>query len=183
MVLIVLMASMYKIIYKLDIMKKIKKIYLGTIVIIFLVAGCSNAAKSQGVIPKYERTVSKELYNSIVDVDSIFFDAYDNCKLDKIDSLISDDIEFYHDKGGLATSKKDIINAFQNNICGKVTRELLKGSIEVYVIKDYGAVEMGFHGFHNNQEKETGPTHFSKFVHIWHKQNNQWKLTRVISLH
>ena len=164
-------------------MKKINRIYLRTIVIAFLVAGCSNAAQSQAVIPKYERTVSKELYDSIVDVDSIFFGAYNNCNLGKIDSLISDNIEFYHDKGGLATSKKDIMSAFQNNICGKVTRELLRGSIEVYEIKDYGAVEMGFHGFHNNQEKETGPTHFSKFVHIWQKQNNQWKLTRVISLH
>lgn len=164
-------------------MNKTNRTFLSSIVMAFFVAACSNAAKAQTVIPKYERTVSKELYDSIVDVDSIFFEAYNNCKLDKIDSLISEDIEFYHDKGGLATSKKDIMIAFQNNICGKVTRELLKGSIEVYEIKDYGAVEMGFHGFHNNQEKETGPTHFSKFVHIWHKENNQWKLTRVISLH
>ena len=164
-------------------MKKTNKVYLVLIVIGFFVTACSNAAKSQAVIPKYERTVSKELYDSIVAVDSIFFDAYNNCKLDRIDSLISEDLEFYHDKGGLSTSKKEIMNAFQNNICGKVTRELLNGSIEVYQIKDYGAVEMGFHGFHNNQEKKSGPTHFSKFVHIWHKENNKWKLTRVISLH
>ena len=75
------------------------------------------------------------------------------------------------------------MEALKNNICGKVTRELLKGSIEVYEIKGYGVVEMGFHAFHNNQEKENGPAHFSKFVEIWHRENNQWKLTRVISLH
>jgi hypothetical protein len=164
-------------------MKKTNKIYLVTLVITFFVTACFNTVKSQDTIPKYQRTVSKEFYDSIVAVDSIFFDAYNNCKLDRLDSLISTDLEFYHDKGGLSTSKREIMEALKKNICGKVTRELLRGSIEVYEIKDYGAVEMGFHGFHNNQEKENGPTHFSKFVQIWHKENNQWKLTRVISLH
>ena len=75
------------------------------------------------------------------------------------------------------------MEAVKKNICGKVTRELLQGSIEVYEIKGYGAVQIGFHGFHNNQEKETGPTHFSKFIQLWRFDNNSWKLTRVISLH
>jgi Domain of unknown function (DUF4440) len=164
-------------------MKKINKTYLTTSVMILFATVCTTVLKSQNTAPKYQQTVSKEFYNSIVAVDSIFFDAYDNCKLAVMDSLISEDLEFYHDKGGLSTSKKEIMKALENNICGKVTRELLKGSIEVYEIKDYGAIEMGFHGFHNNQEKETGPTHFAKFVHIWRQVNNQWKLTRVISLH
>ena len=164
-------------------MRKMSKIYVVVSATLFFVTSCSNMVQSQDRIPTYQRTVSKELYDSIVALDSIFFEAYNNCKLYRMDSLISEDLEFYHDKGGLSTSKKEIMEALQNNICGKVTRELLKGSIEVYEIKDYGAVEMGFHGFHNNQEKQSGPTHFSKFVHIWHKENNQWKLTRVISLH
>jgi hypothetical protein len=138
---------------------------------------------SQVAIPNYEITVSKEFYNNIVYLDSLFFDAYNHCNIAVMDSLMSEDLEFYHDKGGFSNSKKETMEAVQKNICGKVTRELLKGSIEVYQIADYGAVQMGFHGFHNNQEKENGATQFSKFVHIWHKENNQWKITRVISLH
>ena len=164
-------------------MKKTNKRYLVILLVSFFVVAWSNVAKSQDATPKYQRTVSKELYDSIVALDSIFFNAYNTCNLKTMDSLLSEDLEFYHDKGGLSTSKKEIMKALENNICGKVTRELLKGSIEVYQIKDYGAVEMGFHGFHNNQEPDSGPTHFSKFVHIWHQVNNQWKLTRVISLH
>lgn len=163
-------------------MKKTNKIYLVLLLVSFFVAW-SDVAKSQNATPKYQRTVSKELYDSIAVLDSIFFNAYNNCNLKILDSLISEDLEFYHDKGGLSTSKTEIMQALKNNICGKVTRELLKGSIEVYEIKDYGVVEMGFHAFHNNQEKENGPAHFSKFVEIWHRENNQWKLTRVISLH
>jgi hypothetical protein len=116
-------------------------------------------------------------------MDSILFDAYNTCKPHVFESLISDDIEFYHVQGGLTTSKKDLVQAFKNNICGKVTRELLKGSIEVYRIPNYGAVQMGFHRFYNNQEKEQGVSRFSKFVHIWQRENSQWKLARVISLH
>jgi ketosteroid isomerase-like protein len=164
-------------------MKMINRTYVVILLVSFFVAARPTEVKSQVTTPEYQRTVSKELYDSIAALDSIFFNAYNNCNLKILDSLLSEDLEFYHDKGGLSTSKKEIMKALENNICGKVTRELLKGSIEVYQIKDFGAIEMGFHGFHNNQEKESGPTHFSKFVHIWHRVNDQWKLTRVISLH
>lgn len=143
----------------------------------------SVSASAQDITPRYEPNVSKEFYNNIVYLDSLFFAAYNHCNIPVMDSLISDDLEFYHDKGGFTNSKKETMEAVKKNICGKVTRELLKGSIEVYEIKGYGAVEIGFHGFHNSQEKETGKTHFSKFVHIWCFKNNTWKLTRVISLH
>ena len=109
-------------------------------------------------------------------------DAYNNCKLNVMEEIISEDLEFYHDQGGLMTSKQKLNEALKANICGKVTRELKKGSIEVYAIKGYGAVEMGLHGFHNNKEP-TSPLHYSKFVHIWKRDHGQWRITRVISLH
>jgi len=125
---------------------------------------------------------SKELYDEIVRMDSIWEDSYNNCKIDVQQQLISDDIEFYHDQGGLVKSKTQLANAYKNNICGKVTRELLKGSIEVYPIKDYGAVEMGYHRFHSIYDTDTN-SKYARFVHIWKKENGQWKITRVISLH
>ena len=126
---------------------------------------------------------SQELYDTIVHLDSIFFEAYNTCNLDKQAEFYSDSIEFYHDKGGLMTSKQDIIDATKRNICGKVTRELVNGSIEVYPIKDFGAVEMGLHKFHNNTEKEDKPSNAGKFIIIWQFKNNEWKIKRVISLH
>ena len=141
------------------------------------------ATSAQESIPKYEPNVSKEFYNNIVYLDSIYFDAYNNCNLAFIDSLTAEDLEFYHDKGGFSNSKKKTMEAIEKNICGKVTRQLLKGSIEVYEIKGYGAVQIGFHGFYAKQAKRPDNLHYSKFVHIWRFQNNTWKITRVISLH
>lgn len=157
--------------------------YIFVFAILLTILACSSAKHNiiSGV-PPY-RPESKELQDTIARLDSVLFDAYNTCKPDVFESLISDDIEFYHDRGGLSTSKKDLVQALKNNICGKVTRALLPGSIEVYPIPGYGAVEMGAHRFFNNQEKDQGWSHFSKFVHTWHKENGQWKLARVISLH
>ena len=124
-----------------------------------------------------------ELYNTIVAMDSTFFQAYNTCNLDKQAAIYSDNIEFYHDKGGLMTIKQDLIDGTKNNICGKVTRELVKGSIEVYPIKNFGAIEMGLHKFHNNTDKEGMFSHSSKFIIFWKNDNNIWTITKVVSLH
>ena len=126
---------------------------------------------------------SGELYADIVKMDSIFFHAYDICDTVTMASMISEDLEFYHDQGGLMTSKDSVMEAIKKNICGKVTRELVPGSIEVYPIAGYGAVEMGQHFFHNNQEPEPKEHSIGKFVQLWKNENGNWRLTRIISLH
>jgi ketosteroid isomerase-like protein len=127
-------------------------------------------------------TTPTSLYDSIAAMDAMWEDAYNNCKMDVMEDIISEDLEFYHDQGGLMTSKKKLNEALKANICGKVTRELKKGSLEVYPIKGYGAVEMGLHGFHNSKEPGA-QMHYSKFVHIWKSEKGKWRITRVISLH
>ncbi|MGZ5189428.1 MAG: nuclear transport factor 2 family protein [Flavisolibacter sp.] len=158
-------------------------LFLMLVVITLFYSGCTNQKTTPTAgLPVYVPE-SKELHDSIVRMDSLFFDSYNNCKLDVFESFISEDLEFYHDRGGLSTSKPGLVEAIKNNICGKVTRELLAGSIEVYPIPNYGAIELGVHRFHNNQEKDKGPSRFSKFVQIWHNENGKWKLSRVVSLH
>jgi hypothetical protein len=155
--------------------------FMAIVLLIFSIACASRQAQQSGV-PDY-MPEDKALHDTIVQVDSLLFNAYNTCKLEIFEQMVSEDVEFYHDRGGLTTSKKQLVEALKNNICGKVTRELLKGSIEVYRIPGYGAIEMGAHRFFNNQEKESGPSRFSKFVHTWKWENDRWQLARVISLH
>lgn len=124
---------------------------------------------------------SIELYHTIVKMDSVYFDTYNNCKIAKMDSLTADDIEFYHDRGGFSHSKKELLASIKKNICGKVTRIITPGSIEVYEIPGYGAVQFGYHSFRNINEP--GESHPSKFVTLWRLKDRQWQITRVISLH
>jgi ketosteroid isomerase-like protein len=135
-----------------------------------------------GLKPKNDPDHIPTLYDTIVALDARWEDAYNNCKMDVMEQLISEDLEFYHDRGGLMTSKQKLNEALKNNICGKVKRELKKGSIEVYEISGFGAVEMGMHGFLPSNSK--GPAdHYAKFVHVWKRQRGKWQITRVISLH
>lgn len=152
-----------------------------SILLVVITLSCSTTKHPwQLQVPTY-KPESQELYDSIAHLDSVWADSYNNCKLEVQDLLISDNLEFYHDRNGIMTSKTALIEALKNNICGKVTRELLEGSIEVYPIPNYGAVEMGYHRFHNKIEKTM--SNFARFVHLWHRENGQWKMTRVVSLH
>lgn len=123
-----------------------------------------------------------ELYKTISGLDQQYFDAYNSCDLTIQANLYAEDIRFYHDKGGLSTVKKDIMEAIKNNICDKVTRTLVKGSLEVHEIPEYGAVAMGLHSFYNNQEPNAKAKP-SKFIMIWKKTNSYWEIAEVISLH
>jgi hypothetical protein len=125
---------------------------------------------------------SQELYNTIVHMDSVYFNAYNSCDMDKQAAIYADSIEFYHDGSGLQTSKKMLLAAIKENICGKVTRVLVKGSIEVYQIPNFGAVEIGLHRFINHAENNS-LSRPDKFIVIWRHNNDQWQITRVISLH
>ncbi len=151
------------------------------IIVISFLSCKTESEKKDNQIRKYT-PANKNLFNEIIAMDKEFFDAYNNCDLKKQADIYSDDIEFFHDKGGLMTSKQDIIDGTERNICGKVTRTLLKESVEVYPIHNYGAVQIGFHKYYNNQEPnaESIP---AKFILIWHNQNGKWKIKKVVSLH
>jgi ketosteroid isomerase-like protein len=132
-------------------------------------------------IPKYKAT-NTELHTDIIKMDSIYFDAYNTCDIKTQVSIYADDIEFFHDKGGLSTDKKELLKSLKENICNKVTRTLIKGSVEVYPIKNYGAIQIGYHKFYNKLEPKAKSAP-SKFIVVWKKENNNWKMTKVISLH
>jgi hypothetical protein len=101
--------------------------------------------------------------------------------LEKFAAFFVDDVEFYHDQGGVTLGKQELTNSVKKNICGKVTRELVPASLQIYQMKGYGAVEMGVHRFHHPGHDDTEPVGEGKFIHLWHYKDGAWKITRVIS--
>jgi hypothetical protein len=121
-----------------------------------------------------------QLFKTIQSLDTKLFDAYNHCDLTTLGSLVSEDLEFYHDKTGLAVGRQVFVDAIKNNICGKVTRELVPGTLEVYPIAGYGAVEIGVHTFHH--PGDPGNIGEAKFVTLWQQQKDgSWMVTRAIS--
>jgi Domain of unknown function (DUF4440) len=137
-----------------------------------LAAPLAHAQSDQGLPP------TDPLYKTIASLDTALFDAYNTCNLEKMGSMVSDDLEFYHDQTGLSTGRQSLLDAIKNNICGKVHRELV-GTLEVYPIKGYGAVEIGVHRFtHPGDATNVGE---AKFVQLWRLKDGTWQLTRVFS--
>lgn len=124
---------------------------------------------------------SNELYREIEQMDEIMFNAFNEKDIEKFKSLFTSDLEWFQDNGGLLnydTVFTNFSNMFKNE--NRLTRKLVKGTLEVHPIKDYGAIETGMHEFRHmeNGKEEIGTF---KFLMIWQKKDNQWKISRVVS--
>ena len=124
---------------------------------------------------------SDDLFRTIASLDVALFDSYNKCDLQKFATFFVEDVEFYHDQSGLTHGKQNLTDSIRKNICGKVTRELVPGTLQVYPMRGYGAVEIGIHRFHHPQAEAQEPVGEAKFIHLWQNKDGAWKITRVIS--
>lgn len=123
----------------------------------------------------------EELAKAVAALDAALFDSYNRCDLTRFASFFAEDVEFYHDQGGVTLGRAALTESVKKNICGKVTRELVPGSLQVYYMKGYGAVEIGVHRFHHPGQEDTEPVGEAKFIHLWQYKDGAWRITRVIS--
>lgn len=124
--------------------------------------------------------VPDRLFETVAALDEKLFNAYNHCELAAMSSLVADDLEFYHDKTGLSVGKNVFLDAIRDNICGKTQRELVPGSMEVYRLDHYGAVETGRHRFRHPGHEEIGVGE-AKFITVWRFKDGNWQMTRAIS--
>ncbi len=161
---------------------KSTKNYLGLLLLLVMIA-CNDSPDQKKEEVKAYTPVSAELFAEIAHMDSVMFDAFNNRDLDRLMSTFDSSLEFYHDLGGVTNYEQNKINfagAIERNKTTGLRRDLVPGTMEVYPIKDYGAIETGLHRFcHDEKGKQDCGTF--KFLHIWQKKNGQWKVTRVVS--
>jgi hypothetical protein len=112
-------------------------------------------------------------------LDTELFAAYNDCDLAAFGTLLAPDIEFYHDKGRLMLGRQPVVDAVQKNICGKVRREPIEGTLTTYPMDDYGLLQLGEHRFCTADTKTCTGT--ARFVHLWRHADGAWQATRIIS--
>lgn len=119
--------------------------------------------------------------------DSIFWKGFNSCDLEIMTAYVSDDLEFYHDKSGLSVGKSNFIATTKKNLCNtasnwRLRRQVVKGSVKVFPLNNYGAIISGEHVFYvNHGNKPEYLDGIAKFTHVWHLKNGIWKMTRVLS--
>ena len=124
-----------------------------------------------------------DLDDVIAALDSSVFEAFNSCsspeQLQKHASYFASDVEFYHDTGGVTWNRDDMIANTGKYACGNYRRELVAGSLKVFPIKDFGAIEQGTHRF---CQVTTGSCDgMADFVMVWRHQGGTWQITRVLS--
>jgi Domain of unknown function (DUF4440) len=139
---------------------------------------------------KSQQSNNTEIITKVKERDSLFWNSYNNCTTDLMAQYLTDDIEFYHDNGGITLGAVDLVNSIVKNICGnkegKVRRALLTETSNIYLLKQgdavYGAIFMGEHLFYitplGQHEKLTG---IAKFTNLWILKDGVWKMSRILS--
>ncbi len=150
-----------------------------------LLAAAGSSAQTAGPV------ATKELFNEIAEKDRMLFDAvFNTCNVQALAGLVTDDFEMFHDKGGLvATSGAQFVESIRG-MCERqktgedyrARRELVEGSLEVYPLNNYGAVEVGVHRFYKKTKGQPDKlVEIAKFTQVWKKDASGWKLARVLS--
>lgn len=131
-----------------------------------------------------------QLTSVILHRDSLFWQAYNSCNVEAMQRFFTDDMEFYHDRGG-STAGLDAFTAnTRKGICGSDTihirREAIAGTVQVFPMRKsgvvYGAILIGDHRFYvkagSKPEFLDGQ---AKFTHLWLLKDGAWKMSRVLS--
>ncbi|MDZ4350563.1 MAG: nuclear transport factor 2 family protein [Xanthomonadaceae bacterium] len=123
------------------------------------------------------------LYATVAALDAAVFDAFNHCsdpaQLEKHAGYFVEDVEFYHDSGGVTWSRDEMLANTREFVCGKFSRELIPGTLQVHAIKDFGAISQGSHRF--CQFSSGTCEGVADFTMIWRHQDGEWRLTRVLS--
>ncbi|MFT5779313.1 MAG: CubicO group peptidase (beta-lactamase class C family) [Crocinitomicaceae bacterium] len=133
---------------------------------------------------------NSELFNSIYKSDSLLFEeGFNNCNLALVDSIVTDDFEFYHDMNG-SQDKAMFLKTFKESLCStpnrKPIRKLVRSSMEVFPLYNegilYGAIQKATHEFYIKEpEKDLYKTNIASFTHLWLLEGSLWKLKSSLS--
>jgi len=138
-------------------------------------------AQVPGAAPLEKIQSQAELDKTVTALDLALFDAYNKCDLAKFGALVDESVEFYHDQGGVTLGRAALVESVKKNICGRVTRELVPGTLVAFYMKGFGAIEMGVHRFHHPGHEDTEGVGEGRFVHLWQYKDGAWRVVRVLS--
>jgi hypothetical protein len=122
--------------------------------------------------------------------DLAFFDVqFEKCEPAAMRAMLTDDVEFFHDKGGLIKGA-DAFVAMYTKMCTerqppdawRSRRKLVEGTLHVDPVPGFGAIETGEHTFH--ERKGEGPQKLvgrAKFAIVWQLAPDGWRMSRILS--
>ena len=124
-----------------------------------------------------------ETEQAIRHYDSLFWQAYNNCNVDEMSKYLSDDFEFYHDKGGLSKGFDSFVKSLRENLCNsnnpRVYRKSIVSTTKIFPLANYGGIIQGEHQFYVGSKDNLDSK--ALYTHVWHYDGQSWKMTRALS--
>lgn len=151
-----------------------------TRILLFCFLFFSLVAKGAAQEHKYE-PANGPLYEELFRMDSLLFAAFNSRNIEKLKQYFSVGLELYQDNAGVRNyleTMEGFASVFSKDYI--LNRELVKGSMEMYPIKDFGAIQSGLHTFSHVENGKMERATF-KFMHIWEKTKEGWKIKRLIT--
>lgn len=115
----------------------------------------------------------------IAQLDQQHFDAFNHCDIATLQALYAPDVEFFHDLNGRIMNREQFLDAVRRNICGKVQRRVLEGTLEVYPMAKVGALQTGRHCFF--KPGETDCIQQGRYTILWRFDGAAWHIAKVFS--
>jgi Domain of unknown function (DUF4440) len=127
---------------------------------------------------------------AVLDRDRLFWKAYNACDVKGMGEFFAEDVEFYHDKGGITLGHASLVGTIKTNLCSnpdsRLRREAVEGTIKFYPLSGGGAVYGGIlSGEHLFYVLEKGkPDRLdgrARFTHLWLLRDGAWRMSRILS--
>ena len=153
----------------------------------FLIAAAKAAAAAASVTIPPQPQLTQQIAKADSDLFALYFLGCDGARMR---AMVTPDVEFYHDKGGVIAHDADGLVADYLKDCeAKKTpgawrsrRELVRSSLSVDPIPGHGAIETGEHLFY--ERKGDGPEKLAgraRFAIVWKLDPDGWKMSRALS--
>lgn len=134
-------------------------------------------------------TSEEDVATTIHSLDSQFWNAYNACDTEAQRLFFTDDVEFYHDKGGPTFGADALIETIRNNLCSgstRVRREAIESTVHVFPLRRegvvYGAIMSGDHRFYGRApDRPEAVDGVARFTHLWLLKDGRWRIARVLS--
>ena len=144
------------------------------------------AANAEEAIPRVDAALRAEIQARDLELFDVMFEQ---CAPEKLRALVTDDIEFYHDKVGLMKGADAFVADYAKSCAEKQKpdawrsrRRLVEASLGVDPVPGFGAIETGEHTFHERKgdgaEKLVGR---ARFAVVWQRTADGWRLARALS--
>jgi hypothetical protein len=173
--------------------KEMFRLSFAVFAVAVLIAAVAQAGPAVKGAPEYHlrpgAAQTAEMTAAIAKADADLFGAvFDQCDADKVAATLTDDFRFVHDKDG-ESSRADFVKNLKGH-CDRVKtgedfparRELVPGSLEVWPINKYGALEIGVHRFYARLPgKPETLTETGNFMILWKQVDGKWLMAESIS--